>query len=151
MSHTRAVQESGSSSVTAATLTYIPTTDGIPDSWWIGAGIPEGSRLAIADPDGDGWSNAQEFAFGLVPNVAGGKLMEVDSNNPTKIVFLQRDSGVSSYAVRAANDLGSGFTNTVTATLSTNTNNVPAGYKRYEATFPSGNRGFLRVEATLAP
>ena len=52
MTHTRAVQESGRNSVTAATLTYIPTTDGIPDSWWMGYEIPEGSRVALADPDG---------------------------------------------------------------------------------------------------
>lgn len=125
-------------------------TDGIPNSWWEQYSSIT-NRLATADPDGDGWSNAQEFAFGLAPNVAGGKLVEIDANNPTKIVFLQRDTGVSSYAVRAASDLGSGFTNTVTAALSTNTNNVPAGYKRYEATFPSGNRGFLKVDATVSP
>jgi hypothetical protein len=126
-------------------------TAGIPNTWWDAYGIPSESRTATADPDGDGWTNAQEFAFGLAPNAPGGKLMEIDPNNPTRIIFLQRDSGVSSYVVRAASDLSTGFTSTVTATPSPNTNNVPSGYKRYEATFPSGSRGFLKVEATLSP
>ena len=134
-----------------AAASVMPSSiEGIPTSWFDQNNIPSESRSAAADPDGDGWSNAQEFAFGLAPAVAGGKLMEVNPSNPTKIVFLQRDSGAS-YVVRAAADLGSGFTGTVTATASADQNGVPTGYKRYEATFPSGNRGFLKVEATLSP
>ena len=104
----------------------------------------------MADPDEDGFSNLQEYAFGLDPKVAGGKLLEVSSNNPTKIVFLQRDSGVS-YGVRSAADLNSGFTGTVPASETADQSGVPTGYKRYEATFPSGSRGFLKVDATVSP
>ena len=137
--------------LSAPNIVLQSVTAGIPNTWWDAYNIATGDRTSTADPDRDGWSNAQEFAFGLAPNVAGEKLMDVDSNNPTKIVFLQRDSGVSSYVVRAASDLSTGFTSTVTATPSPNTNNVPSGYKRYEATFPFGSRGFLKVEATLSP
>jgi len=136
--------------LTEQTVFLATKADGIPNSWWDQYSISEPNRLALADPDGDGFTHAQEFAFGLVPNVAGGRLVEVSSTNPNKIVFLQRDVGAS-YVVQAANDLADGFTNTVTAVESGDTNNVPAGYKRYEAPFPSGSRGFLRVEATLSP
>ncbi|NDD57326.1 MAG: hypothetical protein EBZ44_06375, partial [Verrucomicrobia bacterium] len=126
-----------------------PFTGGIPNSWWDLYFIAPGERTAGADPDGDGWTNAQEFAFGLLPNVAAGKLVEVDSNNPTRIVFLQRDSGAS-YVVRSSADLGSTFDGTVNATLAEDQSGVPTGYRRYQANFPSGNRGFLKVEATLS-
>jgi hypothetical protein len=125
-------------------------TAGIPNTWWEAYSIALENRTATADPDGDGWTNAQEFAFGLVPNAAGGKTVSIDPNNPTKIQFLQKSSGAT-YAVRSANDLSSGFTGTVTATAAADQSGVPEGYTRYEATFPSGSRGFLRVEATLSP
>jgi len=142
-------QPSGVTTLLASDVIFVPFTGGIPNSWWDLYFIAPGERTAGADPDGDGWTNAQEFAFGLLPNVAAGKLVEVDSNNPTRIVFLQRDSGAS-YVVRSSADLGSTFDGTVNATLAEDQSGVPTGYRRYQANFPSGNRGFLKVEATLS-
>lgn len=44
------------------------TTDGLPDAWWESFGIPMGSRVAAADFDGDGFSNAQEYTLGTDPS-----------------------------------------------------------------------------------
>ena len=54
----------------AAPLVILPAavlTDGLPDSWWNENGIPAGQRVAGADFDGDGFSNAHEYAAGTSP------------------------------------------------------------------------------------
>ena len=117
------------------------------ESWAAGYGLSGADVSAEADPDGDGWSNAQEYAFGLVPNVAGGELVQVTSGGG-KITYLQR-SGVT-YVVRSATDLGAGFNGKVDPVQSSpQPESLPAGYDQWEATMPSGGRGFLKVEATV--
>ena len=117
------------------------------ESWAAGYGLSGADVSAEADPDGDGWSNAQEYAFGLVPNVAGGQLVQVPSGGG-KITYLQR-SGVT-YVVRSATDLGTGFDGKVDPVQSSpQPESLPAGYEQWEATMPSGERGFLKVEAML--
>lgn len=72
MTHTRLVTDAGTTSVTASSLNYNPAkTDGIEDSWWVAYGISAGNRVAANDPDGDGFSNAQEFSLGTDPMNAG--------------------------------------------------------------------------------
>ena len=116
-------------------------------SWAVGYGLSGANAAVGADPDGDGWSNAQEYAFGLVPNVAGGQLVQVPAGGG-KITYLQR-SGVT-YVVRSATDLGAGFNGKVDPVQSSpQPESLPAGYDQWEATMPSGGRGFLKVEATL--
>jgi endonuclease/exonuclease/phosphatase family metal-dependent hydrolase len=116
-------------------------------SWIAGYGFSGATALASADPDGDGWSNAQEFAFGLVPNVAGGTLVKIEnSGTGAKITYLQR-SGVT-YTVKSAADLAVGFTATLNPTKSSPPpTGLPSGYEQYEATLNGGGRGFLKVEA----
>jgi endonuclease/exonuclease/phosphatase family metal-dependent hydrolase len=118
-------------------------------SWIGGYGFSGATALASADPDWDGWSNAQEFAFGLVPNVAGGTLVKIESSGSgAKITYLQR-SGVT-YAVKLATDLGAGFAGTVTPSKSIpQPTSLPSGYEQYEATLTTGTKGFIKVEATL--
>jgi hypothetical protein len=119
--------------------------------WGSSFGLTGANAAAGADPDGDGWSNALEYAFGLNPTNAGGTLaMLSQESNQVKLTFLQKDTGGITYAVKSATSLSTGFSNSITPQLSTNTNGVPAGYKRYEATLPTTNaRGFLKVEATI--
>ena len=117
-------------------------------SWIAGYGFSGASALALADPDGDGWSNAQEYAFGLVPNVAGGALVNIENSGAgAKITYLQR-SGVT-YTVKSSGDLAAGFTGTVTPAKSSPQPTVPAGYEQYEATLTNGTKGFLKVEAVV--
>jgi len=116
-------------------------------SWIGGYGFSGVNALASADPDGDGWSNAQEFAFGLVPNVAGGTLVKFESSGSgAKITYLQR-SGVM-YTVKSATDLAAVFTGIVIPSKSDpQPGGLPSGYEQWEATLNGGGRGFLKVEA----
>ena len=117
------------------------------ESWAAGYGLSGAQTGAGADPDGDGWSNAQEYAFGRVPNLAEGELVQVPAGGG-KITYLQR-SGVT-YVVRSAMQLGAGFDGTVSPVRSEpQPENVSAGYEQFEAAMPGGDRGFLKVEATL--
>jgi len=118
-------------------------------SWMAGYGLSGSTALASADPDGDGWSNAQEYAFGLVPNAAGGTLVKIESSGSgAKITYLQR-SGVM-YAVKSSNDLTAWITGTVIPSKSDpQPNGLPSGYEQWEATLDGGDKGFLKVEAAV--
>jgi hypothetical protein len=118
-------------------------------SWLAAYGFSGSTALASADPDGDGWSNAQEYAFGLVPNAAGGTLVKIESSGSgAKITYLQR-SGVM-YAVKSSNDLTAWITGTVIPSKSDpQPSGLPSGYEQWEATLDGGDKGFLKVEAAV--
>ena len=118
-------------------------------SWAAGYGWSGPQAAAGADPDGDGWSNAQEFAFGLAPNVAGGTLVKIESSgSEAKITYLQRSE--VTYTVKSAADLAAGFTGTVIPSKSDpQPSGLPDGYEQWEATLTGGDKGFLKVEATV--
>ncbi|MFM6128220.1 MAG: hypothetical protein ACKPBV_05650, partial [Sphaerospermopsis kisseleviana] len=68
MSHTVAGTGSGTTTASAlVTRTSDGVTDGIPDQWWADYGITGSDRVAANDPDGDRFSNAQEYALGTNP------------------------------------------------------------------------------------
>jgi endonuclease G len=121
------------------------------ESWGSEFGLSGSNAGANADPDGDGFSNAQEYAFGLNPtNAAGNPAVLSQGSSQVKLTFLQKETGGVTYAVKSASSLSGGFTNSVTPQEATDQTGVPTGYKRYEATLPtSTGRGFLKVEATL--
>ncbi|NDE85950.1 MAG: hypothetical protein EB056_08030 [Verrucomicrobia bacterium] len=132
-----------STNYNTVTTTVSVTVNANPlTSWADGYGLSGANAASGADPDGDGWSNAQEYAFGLDPTNSGGNPATLSQEtHQVKLTFLQKDSGGITYAVKSATSLSEGFTNT---------NGVPTGYKRYEATLPtSTGRGFLKVEATI--
>ncbi|MEY2852302.1 MAG: hypothetical protein RL549_1001 [Verrucomicrobiota bacterium] len=81
ITHTRQISDSGTISSTASTLTYNPTTDGIANSWWDQYSVPTGGRVAANDPDGDGFTNAQENALGTSP---------VDASSTFKVGTMER-------------------------------------------------------------
>jgi len=149
---TATITVTGGDGTSTASDTFVVTVNPSLTAFqiWIGGyGFSGATALALADPDWDGWSNAQEFAFGLVPNVAGGTLVKFESSGSgAKITYLQR-SGVT-YTVKSAADLAAGFTATLTPTKSTPPpTGLPSGYEQYEATLSGGDKGFLKVEATV--
>lgn len=57
-----------------------------------------------ADPDGDGWSNVQEYAFGFNPTLPGGNpVIQIPAAGAVAILYLQR-AGVT-YSVDSSDDL----------------------------------------------
>ncbi|MFA9197404.1 MAG: endonuclease [Aliarcobacter sp.] len=120
--------------------------------WASSKGLTGNSALASADPDRDGWSNEQEYAFGLDPVVASGSPLTISqAAGQMKMFYNQKVVGGVTYTVRSATSLGAGFNGTVTSSLSSpQPSVVPDGYKQYEATFTSGgDQEFFKVEAVV--
>ena len=119
------------------------------DSWALEYELRGANALASADPDGDGWSNAQEFAFGTSPvDVSTRAVTQSSVTGGIKIIYLQR-SGVN-YAVKSSTDLTTWLTGTVIPSKSDpQPDGLPRGYEQWEATLTGGEKGFLKVEATV--
>jgi hypothetical protein len=118
--------------------------------WADGFGLGQANAEPGADPDGDGLSNAAEFAFGMSPvNASSRAVTQSSVTGGIKITYLQRSD--VTYTVRSATSLVAGFNGTVTPSLSvTQPAGLPIGYNQYEATFTSGgDKGFLKVEAVV--
>ncbi len=90
MSHIIAGTGSGTTTASAlVTKTSEGVTDGILDSWWSGYGITGGDRVASNDPDGDGFTNAQENELGTDPT---------DRNSAFRITSVNNSGGTSTVA-----------------------------------------------------
>lgn len=121
------------------------------ESWASSQGLAGADAAAIADPDGDGWTNAQEFAFGLDPKTPGGRLLEIgqDGNGRVRIAFLKRNG--MDYTIRLAVSLGEGFAQTLPSSESADQSNKPEGFTRHGALLPAGAKAFIKIEAAPAP
>ena len=119
------------------------------ESWLSALGFTGNNATRSADPDNDGWSNIQEFAFGLDPQTPSGNPISInpDVSGGFKATFIGRTGVV--YTVRTSTDLASGFNGTTTPVESPGTTNLPSpAHRRYEATLPADTgRGFLKIEA----
>ena len=135
--------------VTLSVLVTVNPVQTPIESWGSEFGLSGVNALANADPDGDGLSNAAEFAFGTSPVDASSRPVTQSSvTGGIKITYLQR-SGVT-YAVKSATDLAVGFTGSVISSKSIpQPTGLPSGYEQYEATLTIGTKGFLKVEATV--
>jgi hypothetical protein len=109
-------------------------------------GTPEAA--GTADPDGDGLSNAGEFAFGTSPVSGASRAVTQESVvGGIKIKWLQR-SGID-YTVKSTVNLGSAFSGPVSSTPVSPQPSGLGDYQQYEATLTGGDRGFLKVEAVV--
>ena len=114
------------------------TTDGIDNSWWALYGIGEGNRVATLDPDGDGYTNLQEFALGTNPMDSSStfNVKTIERNGNSLTITWSSVSG-KKYQVQAATQLNpSSWQNvwevlTANSGLSTKTVTVPAGASAY--------------------
>ncbi|MCX6873672.1 MAG: Ig-like domain-containing protein [Verrucomicrobia bacterium] len=119
---------------------------GSPD----GYGLTGGAAARGADPDGDGFTNLQEFLFGTSPVAGNGTLVTSETVGGDLVLhWLQRSSGCS-YLFQESLTMGAGeWSPSVIVPVLDDPSGVPTGYERYKATIPIGvARKFFRVEGT---
>jgi hypothetical protein len=122
--------------------------------WLTANGLAADSNLN-SDPNNVGYSLATAYAFGLDPRVRSGAPVTIVSSatGSVKVVYLQRDNGGVTYAVKTGTDLAVGLNGSVTPTLSASQPSpaIP-GYTRYEATYTPAapaTKGFVKVQANV--
>jgi hypothetical protein len=114
------------------------------------AGLISGNQAASADPDGDGFTNYQEFLFGTAPGVPGGMPTPMERSGGNLVIrWLQRTSGVS-YQLQETTTFAENPWPASSAAIITDSDqsNVPTGYIRKKASVPTNQpRRFLRIHA----
>jgi len=141
----------------AVTVTVTNVIDSPADykaDWLATNGLAAGSDWN-SDPNSVGYSLATAYAFGLDPKVRSGSPITLVSS-PTgsvKIVYLQKDTGGVTYAVKTGTDLAAGLNGNVIPTVSASQPSpAVTGYTRYEAIYtPSApaTKGFAKVQAIV--
>ena len=109
------------------------------------------------DPDGDGYNNNMEFAFGGNPTSGTGAFLSaalVGSDVVISYVAMTTPSAVT-YQVQSTTDLSTGEWSNLDVTIRKSGNqegiSQPSIYERKEFLVPTTAREFYRVQATIAP
>ena len=136
------------------TLDFSITQEGTAyDTWATGYELTGEAALPEADPDGDGFTNQQEYAFGTNPTQATAGLLTTSNGiDGLTVVFLTRED--LDYNVQTTDNLSTtAFSNNDTVTesvsVSGDQNGVPSGYIRKQFTIePGPGKNFYRVVAS---
>jgi len=133
-------------------VTNGPVTD--PYAAWALAIPVAGDRDKTDDPDGDGFTNLQEYLLGGSPMISNGTLTTVERSGNNLIVrWAQRNSG-GVYTLQEGATLANPWA-TSAATIGNaadQSNLYSADYTRKEATIPiDSTRKFARVQAVTTP
>ena len=93
--------------LSAADVVYNPMTDGIPNAWWTQYFGTTAGVSASLDSDGDGFTNAQEYALGTDPKNAGStfKVGQM-SRSGTSLTISWPSVAGKKYQVQTATQLG---------------------------------------------
>jgi hypothetical protein len=124
------------------------------DQWQNANGLSGTNRAPDADPDGDGFTNVEEFIFGMSPTNGG-------SSNPITVEpFPEPDKVKAGFVLREgfspqvkvftdlSNPNNSLTPNYTLRPVSPQPSGMPAGYVKYEVILDTskGVRGFIRVD-----
>jgi hypothetical protein len=120
------------------------------DTWASGFGLnPATDGAPTADPDGDSFTNAQEYAFGTNPTQGNGSLLSTTASGGNLVVtWLERPD--VTYNVQSTTNLATtAFVNdgTVSVVNGPTEPAPPAGYTRKQITVPASGSKFYRVSA----
>lgn len=91
-------------------ITFVPSAvDGIPSSWWIQYFGTTDGVSATADTDGDGFTNAQEYALGTIPTDASSTFRVRSASLQSGTVTISWDAVAGkTYQLVAKSSLSSG-------------------------------------------
>jgi hypothetical protein len=125
-------------------------------SWAASYGLdPATDGAPTADPDGDGYDNSLEFAFGTNPTVGTPALLAATRSGANVSVTFVRLIGSASatYVVQSSSNLSAGPwtpTGITPTTAGVDQTGVPAGYERVGFTALADGNAFYRVVATVS-
>ncbi|MEI7909692.1 MAG: autotransporter-associated beta strand repeat-containing protein [Verrucomicrobiota bacterium] len=101
-----------------------------------------------ADPDGDGFTNLQEFLFGTSPIANTGALSQVESTPAGLLVSWNQLATSGTYILQESTTMMESPWPTSTATITDNPVQDVTGYVRKQALIPLGSaQKFVRIEA----
>lgn len=111
---------------------------------------PANNGAPTADPNGDGFNNQQEYAFGTNPTQGKGSLLTTETSGGNLVVTWLQRSDVTYSVQSTANLTATAFANdgTVTVTDGSASPTPPAGYTRKQISVPATGNKFYRVSAT---
>ncbi|MBX3733978.1 MAG: lamin tail domain-containing protein [Verrucomicrobiae bacterium] len=118
--------------------------DGMPDAWERSRGLDPDADDAALDPDGDGFSNRDEYLAGTHPLEAGSRLqVRAEARSDSRVLRFRAEAG-RSYTIRRQEPLGSRAWEPVHV--------IPAGTfareVQWEATVPGEDAGRFYQVAT---
>ncbi|MFZ4588371.1 MAG: choice-of-anchor D domain-containing protein, partial [Terrimicrobiaceae bacterium] len=145
---TMSLAQSGNTSESITiTRQNVDATDGLPNSWWAQYGITGSDRVASADTDSDGLTNAEEFALGSDP---------VNAADPAPNIVVEDSTGGAVTSNSTILSLGNVAVGGTPGTAAISIRNTGPGYLRNLALSRDGTHspefttGPL-VYSTLAP
>ena len=119
------------------------------DTWADAYGLT--SRTQNLDPDGDGFNNALEFAFGTDPTVRNSEVFTAVTSGSNYVVTFKKRKLASdaTYEFRSSSNLSQAFSAGTLLTAGPTTS-VNADYEQTSVSIPlSGTRGFIRGQASV--
>lgn len=141
MSLTVPVNDSGTVTTNAPTVTRAAgaLTDGLPDSWWESHFPNPADWVAANDPDGDGFTNAEEYALGTDPSQPASRFQVRQTTNDDGTVTITWSSVAGKkYRLQARPSLSEGGWSDVGG-------EITAGGPTSSATHAASGRHFYRV------
>ena len=108
--------------------------------------------MPTADPDGDSFTNEQEYAFGTNPTEGNGSLLTTESSGGNLTVTWLERADVT-YNVQSTTNLTTPFANDGTVTVENGPIEPapPTDYTRKQFTVTADGQTFYRVTGTTSP